>query len=71
MEFSDINQKRILKFLNNLYVIEESLHRDFELGHVDRVSFSRMLREIVDQRRNLYKLIKATIEVNQKKANEQ
>ena len=54
MKFTDIDQLKALRFLNNLDVVERSLHKEFELGRIDQIKLTTMLREFAEQRRNLY-----------------
>ena len=64
MKFTDIDQLKALRFLNNLDVVENSLYKEFELGRIDEVKLAGLLRGLADQRRNLYKAIEAMSEVH-------
>ena len=64
MEFTDIDQLKALRFLNNLDVVEKSLYKEFESGRLDEVQLTNMLRGLAEQRRNLYKIIEAMSDVN-------
>ena len=59
MKFTDIDQLKALRYLNNLDVVERSLQKEFDLGRIDEIRFATMLRDIADQRRNLYKVLEA------------
>ena len=59
MDPTDIDQLKALRYLNNLDVVERSLYKEHELGHVDDIKFTHMLRDLTEQRRNLYKAIEA------------
>lgn len=59
MKFTDIDQLKALRYLNNLDVVERSLYKECELGRIDEIKLTSMLRDIADQRRNLYKAIEA------------
>ena len=64
MEFTNIEQLKALRFLNNLDVVEKSLHKEFELGRVSELKLTSMLRGLADQKRNLYKVIDAMSEMH-------
>ncbi len=64
MKFTDIDQLKALRFLNNLDVVENSLYKEFELGRIDEVKLAALLRGLADQRRNLYKAIEAMSEMH-------
>jgi len=59
MKFTDIDQLKALRYLNNLDAVEKSLYKEFELGRIDEIKLTGMLLDIADQKRNLYKAIEA------------
>ena len=59
MKFTDIEQLRTFRFLNNLDVVEKSLYNEFEVGRIDDAQLTNLLRGIAEQRKSLYKVMEA------------
>ena len=59
MKFTALDQLKALRYFNNLDAVEKSLYKEFELNHIDEIELTRMLHELTDQRRNLYKAMEA------------
>ena len=57
MEFTDDNQLKVLRFLNNLDAMERSLHKEFELGRINKAKLTGMLQELADQKDSFYKTL--------------